>query len=62
VLAVRAAFPDITPELNERLAENDRASVRVEACGHHTGTAFPGVPPSGKAMRWKKVTSSAARE
>jgi predicted ester cyclase len=55
VLAVRGAFPDIKPELFERLAQNDLVSVRVEAGGHHTGTPFLGVASSGRAMRWKEI-------
>jgi steroid delta-isomerase-like uncharacterized protein len=55
VLAVRASFPDITPELYDLIAEEDRVAVRVEASGTHTGEPFNGIPASGKAIRWKEV-------
>jgi predicted ester cyclase len=55
VLGVRAAFPGIQPELYEILAEADLVSVRVEAGGTHTGAPFNGIPPTGKAIRWKEI-------
>lgn len=55
VLGVRAAFPDIVPTLHEMIAEGDWVSIRVEAAGHHTGTPFLGVNPSGRPMTWKEV-------
>jgi predicted ester cyclase len=55
VLAVRAAFPDITPELYDLVAEDDRVAVRVEAGGTHTGEPFNGIPASGRAIRWKEI-------
>lgn len=55
VLGVRAAFPDIKPELLEILAEGDLVSVRVEAEGTHTGEPFNGIPPRGKNMRWQEI-------
>jgi predicted ester cyclase/uncharacterized protein YndB with AHSA1/START domain len=55
VLGVRAAFPNIQPELYEMSAEGDWVAVRVEASGTHSGTPFFGIEPSGKNMRWKEV-------
>jgi predicted ester cyclase/uncharacterized protein YndB with AHSA1/START domain len=55
VLGVRAAFPDIKPELYEMAADLDWVAVRVEASGTHSGTSFLGIQPSGKRMRWKEV-------
>lgn len=55
VMAVRAAFPGITPELFELVAEDDWVAVRVEASGVHTGAPFLGHPPAGKAIRWKEL-------
>jgi steroid delta-isomerase-like uncharacterized protein len=55
VLAVRASFPDVKPELYELLAEDDLVAVSVEAGGAHTGASFNGIPAAGKAMRWKEL-------
>ncbi len=55
VLGVRAAFPDVRPELFEMVAEDDRVSVRVEAGGTHTGEAFVGIPAQGKGIRWSEI-------
>lgn len=55
VLGVRAAFPDVMPELHEMVAEGDSVSVRVEAGATHTGEAFIGIPPTGKAIRWSEM-------
>jgi predicted ester cyclase len=55
VQGVRAAFPDIKPELYELVAEGDWVAVRVEASGHHNGTAFMGIAPSGTSMRWREL-------
>ena len=55
VLGVRAAFPDIEPELHEMLAEGDFVSVRVEAGGTYTGEPFAGISASGKPIRWEEM-------
>jgi predicted ester cyclase len=56
VLAVRAAFPDISPTLGPTLASDDLVAVRVEAHGTHTGAPFPpGIPATGAAITWKEV-------
>lgn len=46
VLAVRAAFPDISPELYGLVGEEDWVALRVEAGGKHTGDPFLGVEPT----------------
>lgn len=55
VQGIRAAFPDIKPNLTEVFEENDWVTVRVEAGGHHSGTDFLGIPPSGKEINWKEL-------
>lgn len=55
VLAVRAAFPDITPELPQLISHKEWVSVRVEAGGHHTGADFMGKGASGRPVRWKEI-------
>lgn len=55
VLGVRAAFPDVKPELFEIFAEGDLVAVRVEASGTHTGQPFNSIPAEGKSMRWKEI-------
>lgn len=54
VLGVRAAFPDVMPELYDLVAEGDLVAVRVEASGTHMGEAFLGIPPAGKPIRWRE--------
>jgi predicted ester cyclase len=53
--AVRASFPDATPELYELVAEDDLVAVRVEASGTHTGAPFNGIPAAGNLIRWKEL-------
>jgi predicted ester cyclase len=55
VAGVRAAFPDVRPELFETIAERDWVSVRVEAGGTHTGAPFMGIEATGRSMRWKEL-------
>ena len=55
VLGVRAAFPDVQPELFELVAEEDLVAVRVEAGGTHTGEPFMEVPAGGSSIRWKEI-------
>jgi predicted ester cyclase len=55
VMGVRAAFPDVKPELYEIVAEDDLVAVRVEAGGTHTGAPFMDIPPSGSRIRWKEM-------
>jgi len=55
VQGVRAAFPDIKPELYEIVAEGDWVAVRVEAAGHHSGVAFMGIEPTGTEIGWREL-------
>ena len=48
---LRAAFPDITVELLDVLANDDKAACRVVARGTHRGTLF-GIPASGKPVQF----------
>jgi steroid delta-isomerase-like uncharacterized protein len=44
--AMLAAFPDLTMEVEDLLADGDRAVARVRVTGTHRGD-FMGIPPSG---------------
>jgi steroid delta-isomerase-like uncharacterized protein len=46
-----SAFPDVSVEITEVLAEAGRAAVRVRVTGTHRGDLF-GVPASGKSVRF----------
>ena len=46
-----ATFPDLTLEIVEALAEDDRAAVRVVCKGTHRGDLF-GVPASGRTIQF----------
>jgi len=46
-----SAFPDLSLEITEVLAEIGRAAVRVSVTGTHRGELF-GVPASGKFVRF----------
>ena len=46
-----AAFPDLSVEIVDALAEADRAAVRVDCAGTHEGDLF-GVVASGKRVRF----------
>jgi steroid delta-isomerase-like uncharacterized protein len=46
-----SAFPDLSVEINEVLAEAGRAAARVSVTGTHQGDLF-GVPASGKSVRF----------
>lgn len=48
VLAFRAAFPDLTVELEHLIAEGDMVAIRATGRATHSG-AFQGVPPTGRA-------------
>lgn len=55
VVGVRAAIPDVKPQLGPILAEGDLVAVRVVASGSHTGAPFPpGIPASGTRITWKE--------
>ena len=48
VLAFRAAFPDLTVELEHLIADGDMVAVRATGRGTHSG-AFQGIPATGRA-------------
>lgn len=55
VQAVRAAFPDIAPSVDQAVAEGDLLAVRITARGHHTGAPFPpGIPAEGRSIEWRE--------
>jgi steroid delta-isomerase-like uncharacterized protein len=45
---LRAGFPDLTVEVLDLVAENDRVVVRYMERGTHTGD-FMGLPPTGRS-------------
>jgi steroid delta-isomerase-like uncharacterized protein len=55
VQAVRAAVPDISPTVDQAVAEDDLVAVRITARGRHTGAPFPpGIPAEGRAIEWRE--------
>ena len=46
---LRAAFPDLTIELDELLGAGDRAAAATTLCGTHTGELL-GIAPSGRRV------------
>ena len=54
VLQVRAAFPDIAPQLHEMVGDGEWVAVRVVAAGTHTGEPFAGIAATGGAISWKE--------
>lgn len=46
-----SAFPDLTVEIVDALADDDRAAVRVQCAGTHDGDLF-GVAATGKPVRF----------
>ena len=51
-----AAFPDARLELGNIIAEGDKVACTFSATGTHTGSAFNGIPASGKPIRITGVT------
>jgi len=49
-----AAFPDITHEIQDQLAEGDRVATRIVVRGTHGGD-FMGIPPTGRAVEIKAI-------
>lgn len=55
VVGVRAAVPDVRPEVVQSVAEGDLVAARVVAEGSHTGAPFPpGIPATGTRLRWQE--------
>ena len=55
ITAVRTAFPDFHPTIEDMLGEGDKVAVRVTAHGTHKAD-YMGVAPTGKAMTWTVLT------
>jgi steroid delta-isomerase-like uncharacterized protein len=49
--ALWAAFPDLTIQIEELVAEDDKVVWRISASGTHRG-AFQSVPATGKAVKF----------
>lgn len=56
-----AAFPDLTSEVVETLAEDERVMVRLEFKGTHTGEVL-GIPPSGRPVAWSILNIFVVRD
>ncbi len=55
ILSTRAAFPDLTTEIDEVVVEGDRAAIRWHSSGTHEG-ALLGVPATRRAVRVSGAT------
>ncbi len=55
------AFPDLTSEVVETLAEDERVMIRLEVKGTHTGEVL-GIPPSGRAVSWSTLNVFVVRD
>ena len=53
---LRSAFPDLHMYIDDLIAEEDKAAVRITITGTHTGPgAFFGIPPSGKSFQVQQM-------
>ncbi len=52
---LRGAFPDLSPDLQDLVAEGDRVVARFVVTGTHTGD-FLGMPPTGKTFAYDEIT------
>ena len=50
--AFKAAMPDCRAEILDMVAEGDMVAARLREYGHHTGTEWLGVQPSGAYVEW----------
>jgi predicted ester cyclase len=48
------AFPDVTMEINEQLAERDLVATRKTLRGTHRGELW-GLPPTGNRVEWEFI-------
>ncbi|HWV48390.1 MAG TPA: ester cyclase [Microbacterium sp.] len=53
--ALRTAFPDLAPQLQDLIAEGDKVVARFVVTGTHTGD-FLGMPPTGRAFSYDEIT------
>jgi predicted ester cyclase len=58
---VRAAFPDFQNEVNEVVANGDRAAVRLRCTGRHDGELF-GIAPTGLRVAYDAAAFLRARD
>lgn len=54
VAALRDAFPDLHPTIEDMVAEGDRVVLRDIVSGTHQG-AFAGIPPTGKRVMVTRI-------
>lgn len=52
---LRSAFPDLSPDLKDLVAEGDRVVGRFVVTGTHTGE-FLGMPSTGKTFTYDEIT------
>ena len=53
---VRSVFGDREFEIDEEIAENDKVVLRWTYSITHQGEWPPGVPPTGKRVKWTGIT------
>jgi predicted SnoaL-like aldol condensation-catalyzing enzyme len=53
-----AASPDMTAEIHDMVAAGDRVAIRATYRGTDKGGFIPGMPATGKPMRWRPCISS----
>jgi steroid delta-isomerase-like uncharacterized protein len=56
-----AAFPDMEMEIQDIVAEGDKAVVRWKVRGTHTGDSL-GIPPSGRQVEFTGMTMLEVKE
>jgi len=49
------AFPDFHADIEDLIAEGDKVVARMTFRGTHTGAAFMGIPPSGRAFAFSAM-------
>jgi steroid delta-isomerase-like uncharacterized protein len=53
---LRSAFPDLHMHIEDLIAEEDKAAVRITITGTHNGPgAFFGIPPTGKRFQVQQM-------
>jgi predicted ester cyclase len=51
---LRAAFPDLSWNIEDMIAEGDKVVQHVTLRGTHQGE-FMGIPPTGKQVAWRSI-------
>ena len=54
-LSIYETFPDLTPKIEDTIAEGNRVAVRVTWEGSHTGRPVAGMEPTGKRVRFTSI-------